>query len=114
MRMVTAERGIPMVSTVSRMEGSISRLGAGRVISLITTQAFFLPLLISLRGFDWMGRRRHSLTAPKGFWTGSGSDGSRTPIKPGVVSISIGTPSVEYLNVTFTGHRLLPWITAKG
>jgi len=101
-RMVTAERGIPTVSMASRMGGRISRFGAGRVISLITTQAFFLPLLISLRGFDWMGRPRLSAMALKGSRTGSGSDGSRTPTKPGVAPISTGTPSVEYFNVTFT------------
>ena len=105
-RMVMADRAIPSASRVSRMGGSIKELGQGRVMSLMTTHAFFRPRTISFRGGDSMGFRRLSAMALIGFEIGSGSDGSRIPTKPGVSSISTGTPSAAYFKVIFTAHPL--------
>ena len=69
----------PPTSSASRIGGSRTRLGTGRVTSLMTTQALRRPQASSPSGGDRVGRARLSRTAASGSANGSAARCERHP-----------------------------------
>ena len=94
-------RAMPASSRTFRIGGSSVAFGTGRVMSLTTIQAVFLPAAISDSGGEPIGSRSILPMDALALRSTGAFVGSSTPTKPGVSGRFTFSPRKPYFNFIF-------------